>query len=344
MGQGLSHWRVIAATAFSVALIALAYFLARSVTHPPAAQASEESALLAAIATKDSTGDGLPDWEKSLYGIPLNATTTDYFHLGMTDGEAVAKGLIVPIAIADASSATTTPGAIIDPNLPPVPADNTLTASFAKNLFVLYMQAKQNAGGAPLTDQDLQNVAQQALANLSSSIARAPDFKSARDLLVKGSGADAMKTFAASAETVMEANKDTATTSELIYLRDAVKNDDPSRLPYILSIAKSYRDSAAGIAMLPVPQELAGADLALINALARVGEITSDFARVSDDPVASMLALEQYPTAVLALADALTGVAGAYKAQNITLQPGTPGASFVNIISDVAAAEAAQKQ
>ncbi len=101
MGQILPNWRITLAVLFSIVLIGGSFLLAHSVESPQVAQASTETALLQAIATKDSSGDGLPDWEKSLYGIPLNASTTDYFNLGMTDGEAVAKGLIVPKAVAD---------------------------------------------------------------------------------------------------------------------------------------------------------------------------------------------------------------------------------------------------
>jgi len=120
MGRILGNWRIILATFFSLVLIVGAYVLARGAVSPSIAEASTETALLQAIATRDSTGDGLPDWEKSLYGIPINATTTDYFHLGMTDGEAVAKGLVVPKAIADVGTASSSDDSdIVDPSLPP---------------------------------------------------------------------------------------------------------------------------------------------------------------------------------------------------------------------------------
>ena len=110
-------------------------------------------------------------------------------------------------------------------------------------------------------------------------------------------------------------------------------------LPHIVSIAKAYRGSAAGLAALPVPSELAVSDLALINAFARVSEIASDFARVNDDPLATMLALQQYPDAVLALGDAFITLAKDYKNAGIALAPGAPGAAFVSVISDVAASQ-----
>jgi len=335
MGERLSHWRTYAATFFAIALVGGAYLLAKSVAEPPAAEASTETAILEAIATKDSDGDGLPDWEEALYGTdPANP---DSRKLGMTDGQAVAAGLIVPKAIADVSL-TSSPGTIVDPSLPPAPADDTLTAAFAKNLFTTYMDTVKRTGGN-LSEKDMSDVAQQTLADLSKSIARAPDFKSPRDITVAGRGPEAMRAYAASAEAVMNANTSNATKSELLYLQDAAKDGDMTALPHIVSIAKAYRGSAAGLAALPVPSELAVSDLALINAFARVSEIASDFARVNDDPLATMLALQQYPDAVLALGDAFITLAKDYKNAGIALAPGAPGAAFVSVISDVAASQ-----
>lgn len=336
MGRILSQWRIILASLAATIFVIGAYALALG-GRPPAAQASETSALLEAIATKDSTGDGLPDWQKSLYGIPLDATTTDYFNLGMTDGEAVARGLIVPKAIAEVPLATPTASATADPSLP-APAEGTLTDAFAKNFFTLYINAKQAKGGV-LSAADTSAIAQEALSNLASSVTTAPPFKSARDLAVSGSGTAALRAFAAAAEAISEKNTANAGKSEIFYLRDAVASSTPGALAAIDSIARSYRETAVGLAALSVPRELADTDLALINALMHISQIVSDFASVNADPLAAMLALEQYPQAVLDLGNAFIGIANAYRVAGVTLAPGAPGASFVNLISDAAASE-----
>src|ERR1035437_7373016 len=108
-GEIFKHKQIGAATLFSVVIVVGAYFLARGIESPPVVQASTETALLQAIASKDSDSDGLPDWEESRYGTDPHVADT--FHLGMTDGESVAKGLIVPKAIADIPVATSTPTA-----------------------------------------------------------------------------------------------------------------------------------------------------------------------------------------------------------------------------------------
>ena len=344
MGEKISrHWQIVTETLFSVALVFGAYILARGFESPPVVQASTETALLQAIATKDSSGDGLPDWEKALYGIPVNATTTDYFHIGMTDGEAVAKGLIVPIAIANIPVATSSAGSlVVDPSLPPAPAPDTLTAAFAQNFFELYLAAKKANGGADLTESQTSAIADQAVNTLSSAIKPAPDFKSAQNLTVFGSGPVALKAFAINAEAVFKKNTSTATTSELQYLQYAVaQGNDTNAIRQIAAIAKGYQDSAIGLSVLPVPTELAADDLILINQMMRISEIITDFTKVNTDVLATILALKQYPQAVVSLADAFTNIGTIYGAEGATLSPGTPGASFVNLISDMAAKQKA---
>ncbi len=340
MGRILGNWRMLGAVLFAVVVIGGAFVLAGSAARPPSAQASEESALLSAIASRDSDSDGLADWEEALYGTdPKNADTRD---LGMTDGEAVAAGLIVPRAIAEVPG-TDAGGTLVNPDLPSVPAEGTLTAAFAKNVFTLYLDSLQKSGG-DLSEGDLASIADQALTELGDSIKAAPPFKSAHDLEVSGSGTGAMKTYAAAVEKVMLANTSDASKSELAYLKDAVENNDATALAHISSLAKAYRMSAAGIAVLPVPTELAAADLALINSLARTSEATNDFAALDEDPLTTVLALKQYPGDILALVDALQSIATTFKAAGITLAPGEPGASIVNLVSDVAAEQAAAKK
>ncbi len=316
--------------------------LAEGVANPPVAQASTESQLLAQLATKDSNGDGLPDWEKVLYGIPVDATTTDYFHLGMTDGEAVAKGLIVPKAIVDLPSATSTSETTVplDPSLGPAPASGTLTDVFAKDFLTQYLNAKEQNGGQPLSQSQLNAIAQQTLSDLATAAQATPPFKSLSDLVVSGSGPAALRTFAASAEAVFAARQADASKGELAYLALALKGDSNANA-HIVSIANRYRDTAEGLAALPVPQDLAQQDLALVDALMHMSGVVRDLTKAETDPVVTMLALQLYPQYVADLGNAFIGISNVYHAENVTLAAGAPGAEFVNLMSQIAAAQAA---
>lgn len=343
-GEIFKNWRIVISILFSATLIVGAYLLARGAGSPSVAEASTETALLQAIATKDSSGDGLPDWQKVLYGIPVNATTTDYFHLGMTDGEAVARGLIVPRAVANVSVATSTAKSAGGVDYASAgltsPSEGTLTDAFAKGFFALYLSAKQANGGVDLTASQTNTLAEQALSQLSQSISSTSDFKKATDITVSGSGPDALRAFATAAEAVMKKNKNDATMSEIEYFQLAVQGDAGASA-HLVSLADSYRDSALGLAALPVPKELAAVDLAIVNAIMRLSEIDRDFSRVATDPLTAMLALQQYKPTELAAEQAFANLANIYVANGVILSNGTPGASFVNVMANITAEQRA---
>ena len=336
------HWRILGALLLATGLVIIAYVAAVGVTHPPIAVASTETALLQQIASKDSDGDGLPDWEESLYGTDPHVIDTR--GLGMTDGEAVAKGLIVPSAIVDLPGPRTTSSTDLAEYGLAAPAEGSLTAAFAQNFFMLYLSAKEGRGGAPLTEADTAAIAEKAVADLAASLGETPLFKSAADLGSADSGSEALQRFAVSVEAVLLAYKPEASKSELFYLEDTLTTGDDTNLAALQSIAANYREVAAGLAVLPVPQELGGAYLEFVNALYRIGQITSDFARVKTDPLATMLALTQYPKAVLTLGNALIEINAIYRNAGIVLEKGSPGASFVNIVPDIAAEQSAAVQ
>jgi len=329
MGRILENWRVLAAGLFAVALIGGAYLLARGITSPPAVEASTETALLKAIAAKDSDNDGLPDWGEALYGAdPRNA---DSFNLNMTDGEAVAKGLVVPKAIADISFATSTSDA----------GGGTLTDLFAQNFLAVYLAAKQANSGTELTTDQTNVLAEQTVSQFLETFVPASDVKTSEDIKISGTGPDALRTFAAVAEAVFKNNPNDATMSDLEYLQQAIDGDTDAPA-HLASLAKTYRSSAAGLAVLPVPQELAADILTIVNAITRLGGIYNDFARVNTDPLASMLALQQYQQTELAAEQAFINIAHTYSAEGVILPAGTPGALFVNLMANIGARQAAQ--
>ncbi len=330
------QWGIVSAIFIAVLLIGGAYFLANGSLNAHRADASSTSALLQAIATRDSDNDGLPDWEETLYGT--NPHKADTRGLGMTDGEAVAKGLIVPKATTPAQSKTSSVSSqstSTNPGLPNAPAEGTLTSAFAQNLFELYMSAKQQNGGAPLSQKELHSIAMQAIELLSKSVSVKPDFKTAGSLHISAFGHGTLKSFAVSADTVFRANPRGARFGELDYLKDALststnKTSIASDIKNLNSISNMYKNIASGLSVLPVPKSLAGADLELINALYRIGNVIGDFTRVNSDPFTAIIALKQYPIAVQNLGEAFIGIHKVYAEANVILPPNTPGAMFAN--------------
>lgn len=333
----------MAALLFSFVLIVGAYVIARGLDAPQVAQASTETSLLAAIASKDSDNDGLPDWEESLYGTdPHNPDT---FHLGMTDGEAVARGLIVPKVMTETTSASSTPavsGSDYANYGLPTPSQGTITDAFAKNFFALYLSAKNTNGGAELTTDQTSALANQALTQISQQLTPTADYKKQGDLNVSGTGPDALRAYAVAAEAIMMRNATSTTMGEIQYLQAAVENGDTSAIERLRAISQTYRNVAIGLAALPVPKELAPGALLLVNSMMRVSGIVADFSRIDVDPIGTMLALQQYLPAARNFAQAFTTIASVYAAEQVTLPDGTPGAAFVNVMANTAARTPAQ--
>ncbi len=335
------EWRIMGSVLFSVALIAGAYYLAQGGGTPRVVEASTETELLKSIASRDTDSDGLPDWEEALYGTDPKAA--DSRNLGVTDGEAVAKGLIVPVAVSDPSTTPAVPksAAAVDVGGSPPASDSSLTTAFAKAFFTLYLAAKQQAG-TDLSSDAISTLASEALTQLSTSISAAPDYRSLAGMKVSGAGESALRSYAATAEQVFTAHAAKLPKSEIVYLQDAV-DGDVSALAHIATIATTYNDTAAGLAALAVPQEVRAAHLEIVNATARIGGIAGDFTKLDTDPLATMLALEQYPDAVRALIKGFADLAHVYSAAGIVLPKGSPGASVVNLLVDTDALSAAKK-
>jgi hypothetical protein len=328
-----------------VVIIVGVYVFTRSVESPRVAQASDETEILMAMATKDSDKDGLPDWEEALYATDPHIVDT--FHIGMTDGEAVSRGLIVPKAISDIPVATSSPQGIgsIDPSLPQAPREGTLTAAFAQSFFTLYVAAKESKGGGDLSQDELSDISSKALSTLSSAVSIATDYKTMKDLAVIESSPEALRTFAIQAEAVLLQNtSEQAASSELTLLKNAIVKGDTAAYGYLNTRAKAYRSSAAGLAVLKVPKDIAPDALLLINTLMRMGGVTADFAIAETDPLTSILALKQYLQIVTDLGKAFIRIGQFYTATHLVFPSGTPGASFVNMIADIENAQTGTKK
>ena len=287
--------------------------------------------LLKAIATKDSDGDGLPDWEEALYGTDPNKIDT--FGYGMTDAQAVAAGKIVPragtpVAPVSASSTSATASSSPDAAIPgTAPASGSLTEQFAQTFFAQYLAAHK---GTPLSAGDMTNFVTSAVQELQRSQSQQDAFTLSQ-VQVKGSGPDAMRAYAAAAEAAFAANTVQAQKSELVYLGDTVNNNDATALDMVAKIAKAYTDIGSALIKVPAPQELAANHLALANALARMGNVTQELAAFKRDPLLTSLGLADYPGDVTNMRNAFVSLAQAFAKAGVELKPGDKGYSMVSI-------------
>ncbi len=324
---------ILAACGLALVLIVGAYFAAHPFSNTAANAASTDD-LLKAYAAKDTDGDGLPDWEESLYGTDPNNPHS--VSPSLTDSQAVAQGLATPKYAGQpvASSTATDIGSQIPAA---TAADNTITNQFAELFFNNYMATR---GASQPSASDMQQFVQEAVIDLEQTRSR-PDAYTTADLVVKGSGPGALATYAAGADAAFAANIQRLPYGELTYFSDAVDKNDASALANVASIGTAYTKTAQALIKVPVPQEAATGQLAVANSMARLGDTISSLATVNDDPIRAMMALGDYGNDTAQLANALANFYPVFVADNVTLTLGEPGYGFYSATADAASGEAA---
>ena len=336
------RWGILVATLFAVVVIVGAYLLGTGALKPLQANAISPTALLQSMATKDSDHDGLPNWEEALYGT--NPYKADTFGLGMTDGEAVAKGLIVPKAFTVPNTITTSTATSTITGFGQTSSPSSLTSLFAKKLLANYLVQKKLTGGAKLSKQQITIIIQQTMEQIATSTAQAAPYRTLAQIKVSGAGAVAMRAYAANVQKAFSKHTTTKVKSPLAYLQEAQQGTSTAPLAHIRAIAEIYRDGATRLAQMTVPIEVRQAHLEVINAYARMANVLDGLAKVHTDPVAAMFALAKYKKDVLALATAFTDMAKTFQTSNVILTKTDPGYSFVNLISEVAAQQQQQQK
>ncbi len=312
-------------------MIVGAYMLGTGALKPLQADAISPTMLLKSIATKDSDHDGLPNWEEALYGT--NPYKADTFGLGMTDGEAVAKGLIVPKAFklpSTVSATTTTPYGI-------APKSGTLTDLFSKNVLASYLTQKALNHGAKLSKQQLDNIVQQALNQINVQVAKQPPYRTLSQIKVSGSGVLAMKAYAATVQKIFLKYTVKQDRGELIYMQEALQDPKTASVPltYIRAISKVYKNAATSLAQMTVPTEVAQAHLELINTYARMADILEGLSKVNSDPIVAIIALSEYGKGVLSLTKAFADMSTVFQSANVILTPSDPGYPFINVANRI---------
>lgn len=276
------------------------------------AQSSEE--LLREYATKDTDADGLPDWQEALYGTdPENAES---FQAGIPDGEAVAQGLITPKVSVRADETPTDPDSI--PGV--VAAPSSLTDRFSQALLEQYLR---NRGENPPSQEEIVGFVRGAVDNLSAQ-SLSPAVFDQGDVKVSGSGAAAVRAYAAAVESAYGANTVASEKNELSYFADALKGDDGA-LAQLSRISGAYEDMASAQMALTVPSDARQAHLTIANGLMRMSEVTGDMATLKSDPLRALMGIALYEKAVRDVGAGFVNLAGIFRALGVVIGETEPG-------------------
>lgn len=313
--------RVFGALIISSALIGSAWYLSipgHSFFKANTANAASTQQLLQEYAQKDTDNDGLPDWEEELYGTDPNNPHS--VSPNVTDGEAVAQGLVKPKFSAASSQntgvdATSLPGTL--------PSDNSITAQFSQTLLTQYLN--QSNGTQPSATQ-IDSYVAQAVQQLAAQHENTAIYTSAQEN-VSGSGADALRTYAAKAEKAFADNTISTQENEIDYFSDAVEKGDMNALTEVGAIGSAYKAIAAAFIQVPVPTEASAAHLELANSMAKLNEDLQDMAAMKTDPLRAYLGLAQYQNDAPQLQKGFADLNAAFATDGVSISSG-PGANL----------------
>lgn len=326
MTFSLREKNIIGASVISLTLIAGAF--ATSGAHPlfTLARANAESTndLLKAYADKDSDNDGLPDWQESLYGTdPTNPHSVDP---SLTDGEAVAKGLVKPKVQSAAAESASSTAENLSENIPGLaPTAGSLTDQFSHEFFQNYMEA----GGGQTLSSDQQQVLESQLLTKYGTQAEAKVASSYTSASVRTNPNISATDYANSLGSVFEAHPLTVDDGTVLgAANDLLVNKEDSAQPKLKKFSTVYGDYAAALAAIQVPPALAADHLALMRSFDTISKITKLAPGYETDPVAVLGAFGAYKDSSDAITQAGKDISQAILAEG---EPpaGSPAESMV---------------
>ncbi|MEI6280760.1 MAG: hypothetical protein WCP17_02040 [bacterium] len=228
------------------------------------------------LATKDTDGDTVPDWEEKLWGTDPNKTETT---AGTPDSVAIER-LRADQIIKTGTTGNSQNGGVI-----------TQTDQFSRDLFTTIAAASQD--GQPLD----QTTADKISNSLADHIQNSPPKKVYTLLDIKILNDDSTQ-----AVTKYQSTLGTTYKKYAIYvsvydiLAESIKNDDINInvLNKLDPIIKNMNAIVTEMLSMKVPQSLSALHLEVINDFQKVSENITDIKAVNTDAILTMSAVSQY--------------------------------------------------
>lgn len=255
-----------------------------SLPNPSVAVASPTSALREQIIEKDSDGDGLLDWEETLWG-------TDPYKID-TDGDGILDGEYVANRKKDKA-----PEEIVNFE------DLSFTQQFSREFFGMYLEFK--------ADGEVTEVEKNALiAKILNS--RDPDlplpYEASRVKTIPQTEENLRSYFVGIVLMVQGASPKDITKSELVLLEEALQDDAPELLGEVKRIADGYAKLSNELQTLSVPQTVRTHHAEFVTATMRLAHIIEGFSRADSDAAYALVVLPEYQNEVDRMVLALQGI------------------------------------
>jgi len=239
---------------------------------------------------KDDDGDGLANWEETLWKTDANNPDSDGD--GTSDGEEIKAGRDPVIAGPnDTLSQEEVENKINKEN----EANLTETDKFSRDFFIQYVASLQS--GQPVNQADYEKLLQNYLAEAANKtnvrFYGASDFKVATaetPTIIRAYGNEVAR--------IMSRKEGApALESELLIIDRYVKTTDPEELLKLEPLVAEYRRIEEELKNTPVPQSALILHIELINAISFTKQGIEGMQMIETDPLKAIAAINNYPEA-----------------------------------------------
>jgi len=238
----------------------------------------------------DSDGDGLLDWEETLWGTDPNNTDSDGD--GTDDGEEVANGRNPAKARPDDSIKT---GGVANISSPSSETEKlTQTGEFAVNFFSEYFRALSDGVFSNNENENIQNAATNFFVGKINSSNELPKFLS-KDINVVGTSQSTIKNYGnllGATISKYEAKESYDNPDELLV--EVLETRDKKYADRLKALGRDYVQSAEEMSDIPTPRGLLLLHLDLVNNLDSVGKSVAGLGNILTDPLQAMGTLSIY--------------------------------------------------
>ena len=280
--------------------------------------------LIDSVATKDTDGDGLKDWEEALWQTTPNNPDTDAD--GTNDGEEIAqnrdplkKGPNDQLTLETASTTPKTASPL------------TTSAQFSRELFTRYVTLKQNGGGDPADFENYSDLVQTYI-DKEATVMAAKTYAAADFKVIANETPDDIRRYGNEFGALFIADEIPDMENELVVLQRATENNNPLELTKLDANIAAYKKILNGLLKISVPKTFLPDHLTLTNAIATVLVGIEAMKLTFSDPIKAAAGLKNYPDAAGNLLPLLQSIGSGLEASGVSFAQTETGYRFINLI------------
>ena len=245
------------------------------------------------LVNKSTTGDGIPDWEKTLFG--LDPTKKENVP-GVPDSVTIEK-LIAQNQAEQGGGVSATPNSQSDKNL-------TKTDQFSRDLFATVAAADQN--GQPMDQTTIDQISNSLADQIQNSAPR--KVWTLFDInIIKDDSVKAVQKYSDALNSLFQKNPVKYTVIDVLQ-KFIASGDTPdaSALAQLDPIIKATNNIMSGMLKMETPQSLATLHLSVINNFEKISENLNDIKLYDTDSVVALSGMSGYDQNATALISSIT--------------------------------------